>query len=76
MCMKWKELMNKLIGRPSEDVACNRIEKAEANTALSALDEVGCVSVSESTAEELGAFEESAVSLDDVLEDQQSDRSE
>jgi len=77
MCSKWNDFMNKLLNRDQERYTpLPSIHKAEAITALAALDEVGCVSVSETTADELGAFEESALSLDDILEDHEHGRGE
>jgi len=44
------------------------ITGVEAILALDALDQVGCVEVSPEVAQELGAFDEQAVTLDDVVD--------
>ena len=69
--MKFKDLMSLLTGQKYEasDVS-DDVVKLEGQEALRALDVVSCVEVSNDVAKELGAFDESALSLNDVLDDE------
>ena len=69
--MKFKDMMRLFTGQQDEspDVSDDLV-KLEGQEALRALDVVGCVEVSNDVAKELGAFDESALSLDDVLDDE------
>lgn len=67
--MLWKGLLAKLNLSRGTDVSSDvDVHAIEAATALEALDEVGCVEVSPEVAQELGAFEEKAITLDDVVD--------
>ena len=69
--MKFKDLMRLLTGQKDEaSNVSDDVVKLEGQEALRALDVVGCVEVSTDVAKELGAFDESALSLDDVLDDE------
>ena len=69
--MKFKDMMKLFTGQQDEspDVS-DDVVKLEGREALRALDVVGCVEVSDDVAEELGAFDERALTLDDVLDDE------
>jgi len=66
--MIWEKMLEKLkLGGTGGGDSVN-ITAAEASLALDALENVGCVEVSPEVAEELGAFDEQALSLDDVVD--------
>ena len=69
--MKFTDIMGLFSGQQdvSPDLS-DDVVKLEGQEALRALDVVGCVEVSDDVAKELGAFDESALSLDDVLDDE------
>ena len=67
--ISWTTLMSLLRGGDREPLVTETpidVTNSEAQSALSALDHVGCVEVSEDVAERLGAFDEKALTLDDV----------
>ena len=71
--MVFKHFMNCLYGSSVADSVVSDvtdIAAVETREALRALDVVGCVEVSPEVAEKLGAFDEEAVSIDDVLDDE------
>ena len=71
--MKFKDLMSLLTGQKDEpsDVSYD-VAKLEAQEALRALDVVSCVEVSHEVAWELGAFGETALILDDIIDDHEA----
>lgn len=69
--MDWKALMHMFTNtKEQSEIPAMEIANIEGQEALRALDEVGCVEVSQEVARELGAFDEQAISLDDVLDDE------
>ena len=69
--MDWKALMRMFTtAKEQSEIPAMEIANSEGQEALRALDEVGCVEVSKDVARELGAFDEQAISLDDVLDDE------
>jgi len=69
MGIKWAELMKSLVGSKTKPEESIDIARVEANEALSALEQVGCVEVSQEVAEQLGAFHERAITIDDIIDD-------
>lgn len=71
MGIKWSELMKSLVGGKAGTEANVAVDMniVEANEALASLEQVGCVEVSKDVAEQLGAFHERAITIDDIIED-------
>jgi len=71
MSVRWGDMMKALFGTREQTPTDSEVDitKLEAVEALTALDTVGCVEVSQDVAKRLGAFDERAISLDDIIDD-------